>query len=426
MGTELPGAANVHRSTPDKLNLNVGKYYLFHFFLNFQLWWPIWIIYLKEERGLTQTQVTLIDVPFWISIVLLQIPAAAFADRWGRKPTLIASASAFALAITLFGLASSFPLLLLSYLIWGLAFSLLNGTESAFIYDTLKGLGREHEYQRIYGRCWAIMTAGGLAGTLIGAPVADATSLPFPIVLSGGLAMFSVLIATTFREPPRLTQAGPRPTYGEIIRESAQIVRHQPAIRYSILFFGLVAVGSIGPIFFFQPFLVEHGIGTGEVGIWQTPMRLAAIVGALGAPSIVMFLGERRTFVLMPVALISSYALLAFWDSVNAQVAFSLLNFVAITSQPLLTDYVNRRVPSAQRATVVSLTNLTRSAVLIPSAPLLGMLADQVSSQAPFWAGGIIAAMVGLPLLLLWLPHLGGRSERKTVVPEAAVASGGD
>ena len=113
----------------DTMQANIRRYYLYNFFLNFQLWWPIWIIYLKEERGLSQTQVTLIDVPFWLSIVLLQIPAAALADRWGRRPALIASGCCFALAITLFGLASSFPLLLLSYLVWGVAFSLYNGTD---------------------------------------------------------------------------------------------------------------------------------------------------------------------------------------------------------------------------------------------------------------------------------------------------------
>jgi MFS-type transporter involved in bile tolerance (Atg22 family) len=85
-----------------------------------------------------------------------------------------------------------------------------------------------------------------------------------------------------------------------------------------------------------------------------------------------------------------------------------------------VTDYLNRRVPSEQRATVVSLTNLIRSFVLIPSAPLLGLLADKVSDQAAFWAGGIIVAALGLPLVLLWLPHLGGRTERAVVEVAAA------
>src|SRR3990172_6116533 len=116
-------------SAPAGMQANIWKYYLFHFVLNFQLWWPIWVIYLTEKRGLTLSHVTLIDVPFWGSMIFLQIPAAAIADRYGRKPTLIAAAAAFAAAITLFGLAASFWLIMGSYLIWGIGFSLLFGTE---------------------------------------------------------------------------------------------------------------------------------------------------------------------------------------------------------------------------------------------------------------------------------------------------------
>lgn len=125
---------------------NIWKFYLFQFLLNLQLWWPIWVVYLTEQRGFTLGQVTLLEVPFLSSIVALQIPAAAIADRWGRKPTLMASACALTAAVTLFGLASSFTLILVSYLIWGIGFSLLFGTESAFLYDTLKALGREDDY----------------------------------------------------------------------------------------------------------------------------------------------------------------------------------------------------------------------------------------------------------------------------------------
>jgi len=201
------------------LQANIRKYYAFHFFLNFQLWYPIWILYLTQTRGLTLSQVTLIDVPFWTSIILLQIPAAAIADRWGRRPTLVASAAGFAIAITFFGLATNFWLILCSYLVWGMAFSLLSGTESAFIYDTLKSLGREGEYPRIYGRGWAVQTAAMVGGTLLGAPIADATSLPFPIVLSGGLAAFATIAAFTFKEPlahERSAERGQR--YGQMMR----------------------------------------------------------------------------------------------------------------------------------------------------------------------------------------------------------------
>ncbi|MDP2673389.1 MAG: MFS transporter [Dehalococcoidia bacterium] len=404
---------------------NIWKFYLFQFLLNFQLWWPIWVIYLTEERGLSLGQVTLIDVPFWGSIIALQIPAAAIADRWGRRPTLLAGALFFSIAVTVFGLATSFELILVSYLIWGVGFALLGGTESAFLYDTLKALGREDEYPRVYGRAWGLVFAAAMAGTLLGAPVAKATDLSFPIVVSGGIAFLAVLAAASFTEP-RLEGGRRRHlSYGQIIGESVEILRRRPAVRYSVLFYGLITIGSIGPIFFFQPFLRQHGIGLGEVGLWQTPTRIAGIIGAVAAYRIIAALGERRTFYLMPAVLFASWALLAVWDSVYAQVAFPVMSLVVALSQPTVTDYLNRRVPTDQRATVVSLTNLARSAVLVPSAPLLGQLADRASLRASYWAGGALIAALALPLLALWSPLL-RRSGEAEEVPEPAASAPAD
>jgi MFS family permease len=404
---------------------NIWKFYLFQFLLNFQLWWPIWVLYLTEQRGFTLGQVTLLDVPFWMSIIALQVPAAAISDRWGRKPTLIAAACALTAAVTLFGLASSFALILVSYLIWGIGFSLLFGTESAFLYDTLKALGREEDYPRVYGRAWGLVTTAALAGTLLGAPVAAATSLSFPIVFSGGLAFLAVLAAATFTEPAPEARSGPGLTYGRIITDSVDILRRRPAVRYSILFYGLITVGSIAPVFFFQPFLLDHDIAVGQVGFWQTPARLAGIVGAVGAYRILTTLGPRRTFYLMPAVLFASYALLAAWDSVFAQLAFPFMNMMVFLSQPAVTTYINQRVPTEQRATMVSLTNLIRAAVLIPAAPLLGLLADEASLAASFWAGGAMIAVLGLPLLILWSPFL-LREGEPAPAPEAAPTTPAD
>ncbi|HSP55754.1 MAG TPA: hypothetical protein VLS25_09215, partial [Dehalococcoidia bacterium] len=208
---------------------------------------------------------------------------------------------------------------------------------------------------------------------------------------------------------------------GRIIRESFAIVRDKPAVRYGILYFGLITVGSIGPIFFFQPFLVEHHVNLGEVGLWQTPMRLAAVVGALLAHRLISGFGEKRTFYMMAISLVASYGLLATWDSVYAQLAFPVLNASVVLSQPGVTNFLNKLVATEQRATVLSLTSLVRSVILIPSAPLLGALADQ-SLGAAFGAGAIIVAVLGLPLLILWTPYLDQAEVEATDITEPVVA----
>jgi MFS family permease len=385
---------------------NIWKFYIQTFLLNFQLWYPIWVIYLQEERGLTLGQVTLVEVPHLLTIVLLQIPAAAIADRWGRRTTLALGALLSATGVTLFGLADTYLLILFSYVIWGAAFALMSGSDSAFLYDSLKALGREDEYQRIYGGAWAVLSAASLAGTLIGAPVAAATSLPFPIVLSGAIAALGVLAALTFTEPqPSHDEA--RLAYREVMRESIRLAVHQPTVRYAILFFGVLTIGGIAPVFFFQPFLTRHDIDLSQVGFWQTPTRMMGILGALIAYRVASRLGERRTFVILPLALAGSYAVLGGWDSVYAQVVFPVMSLAAVMARPVVTDYLNRRVPTNQRATVISLTNLTYCLMLIPLAPIVGLIADKASLSAAFWTGAGIT-LAGMVILPLWWRAMAG------------------
>jgi hypothetical protein len=71
---------------------------------------------------------------------------------------------------------------------------------------------------------------------------------------------------------------------------------------------------------------------------------------------------------------------------------------------------------------VVSLTNLARSAVLVPSAPLLGQLADRASLKASYWAGGALVAALSLPLLALWSPLLLRAGETEEALEPAASA----
>ena len=220
-------------------------------------------------------------------------------------------------------------------------------------------------------------------------------------MLSGGIAALGFLAALSFTEPRRFREGEPQLAYRQVMRESIRLALHQPTVRYAILFFGILTIGGIAPVFFFQPFLERHDIDLSQVGFWQTPTRVVGVVAALVAYRVVSQLGERRTFVLLPLAMVGSYALLAAWDSVYAQITFPVMNLAAVMGRPVVTDYLNRRVPTSQRATVLSLTNLTYCLILIPLAPIVGLIADKLGLLAAFWAGSGIT-LGGMVVLPLW------------------------
>ena len=64
--------------------------------------------------------------------------------------------SLFAVAVFIFGIAESYPVILLSYGAWGLGLTFQSGADVALLYDSLKRGGREDEFQKINSRLTAL------------------------------------------------------------------------------------------------------------------------------------------------------------------------------------------------------------------------------------------------------------------------------
>ena len=62
---------------------NIPLFYAFQLACNLALWSSIWVLYLQEMRGLSLTQITALDAPFWVIAILAFICAVSLLI-WGR------------------------------------------------------------------------------------------------------------------------------------------------------------------------------------------------------------------------------------------------------------------------------------------------------------------------------------------------------
>jgi MFS family permease len=389
---------------------NVRRFYLYTFFIQFQLWFPIWVVYLQEKRGFSLTQVTAVDIAFWMVIVLAEMPTGAVADRWGRKTSLLLGAITFATAIFFFGLASNFWSVLVTYVIWGISMTLASGADAAFLYDSLVPLKRENEFTRIMGRARACGVVAALVGGLIGAPLAAATDLSVPILVSAGLLVIAVLIVLTFREPAHHQQeARPNLPYLQIMGAALRHTWRTPALRtMTALNAVLMSAGMTGFIFF-QPFLVEAGVPIGDFGLLDVPVRLAAVAGSLVAYRLARRLGERNLLLALTAGFSGALLVLAAVPLPAGVLIFALLNFQLSTLGPVTTAYVNRHAPQHLRATVASVSNMAVSVVFAVVEPGLGFIADRTELRTSFLVGGAGVGMLGILTFVAW--RLASRSE---------------
>ncbi|HJN93192.1 MAG TPA: MFS transporter [Dehalococcoidia bacterium] len=384
--------------------LNIQLFYGFRFLREAQLWIPIWIVYLIIDRGFSLSQIGIADAVFLIGLTLLEVPTGAIADRFGRSISLALGAGFLAISIAIFGLTTSFPILLASFLTWSLAETLLSGADLALVYDSLKALGREDEYEKQAGRGEAFMWGGATLGVLIGGPVAQLVSTEFTIFLGVGTTASMIFLALAMREPPRHETDGVQTGYLEGARRAISLVWRLPSVRSAMLYSAALIAGLEATGYLLQPFLLDKGQEVGVTfSLLQVPGLLAGVLGSLLAFRIVTRAGTVPVFVVIPIVGVGAYAGLALIDALGAVAFFPIILLLRSTVQPIATGYINRRVPSDQRATILSLQSLMIGLLLAPFSASVGIIFDEVGLQWAFAVPGIALAALALTTGSVWV-----------------------
>ncbi len=442
-------ASALPKYDPRLFKRNIRVYYLFMASTGFMLFLPVWIIYLMNGRGLSLTEVGVFESFFWLTIIIAEVPTGAIADRFGRRVSLALGAILFAVSTVIFAMADTFSLLLGSYLVMGIALTLYSGAGDALLYDTLRVLGRTGEYERHAGRSHGLFWAMMVLATAIGGPAAYFLGYSAAILVSAGFFLISALAALLLREPPRREsdfppdplhappadvkhtaadhEPGPEPggvpggvpIFNEMIEGFRIVWRNRP-IRYLIPFAAVLIALFDLPRFLAQPFVAQHGLdplaGATDGLIWSAlliPGYVGTMLGMLAAARLLGKLGERRSF---PAILAFGAVFLiplAIWNHLGLLGAIFMVSIAQAAIRPIATGYINRRITSDQRATVLSIFSLVHGGAM--SIVMIAILptADFISFPAAFGLALLVVVTVGVALWLLWrFAHRRDQTER--------------
>jgi MFS family permease len=240
-----------------------------------------------------------------------------------------------------------------------------------------------------------------LLGLLIGAPIAEATSFTFVITMSAIIGACALPVAFLMHEP-RHTLDSEHEAYFQTLFHGVRETWNAPALRYIVIYSGVLSAAIFGPLVFQQPFLADHGIGLGNTGWWQAPVRGVGIASALGVGWMLTRFGERTAFFALPVVLAISGLSLAGIDNAWVAVMFLGIGFCGGLQNPVLASYINHRIPSQRRATMLSVQNVVANIMFAAVQPVAGMIADEFGLQAVFLMYAIMTIVFGLGVLLLW------------------------
>ena len=425
----MSGSAADRASAHSMFARNIPLFYLFQFVRGFHFWLPIWFLFLQSQHGLAYIQIGLMEVLFGIATVVAEVPTGAIADRFGRRVSLSLGALGFAAATALFA-TLGFPSLIVGHLCMAISRTLMSGADDALLFDSLRQLKRTDQYERHAGRASAVATASLLAATIMSGPLVSALDFRSVILFSAIGMGLAGLIALAMREPPRresdFSDTGHEasvPRSGTAIwseiRAGARLALRTRPVLWTILLGGLLLATLDLPDFFIQPFIRSHGVDpadTLELGFTYSSLLLPSfaglMVGALLAAPLAARLGETRA---LPVVLIVgaiAYLPLLIVDHLALVASFAALAAMTAAVHPLAGGYINRRIPSDQRATILSIFSLGAAVLITITSGVSTALVDAFDFRAGF------GLAFGLLLIGGGLCWAGWRRTRDSAVAE--------
>ena len=419
------GGGSGSTETRRRFARNLRVYYLFYGSSGFLIWLPIWMVYLIDGRGMSLTQVALMESLFWLTLVIAEVPTGAIADRWGRRTSLFLGACGFTIASVAFAFSATYPMLMVSYAIMATSMTLYSGAGHALLFDTLRQLGRTNEYEKHVGRSEAGAFAAMLVATMLGGPLAALVGFSNTILIGASAMAVAAVFALMLREPPRSEAeftgqpagqpanqlngangqngqpAAAEPPPQSVLRNMLVgwfTVWRRKTLFAIIIFATLMGVVFEMPEFFLQTFVRFQGIDprdaldTGFVysGLIIPPIA-GMVIGSLLAAGVAGRFGERRALPLLLLAGILLFVPLMLWNSLWVIIAIALVAVLRGMIRPIATGYINRRIASDQRATVLSMFELSMGVLMAACTPLVGSAADLFSFQ---WAFALCLAVL--------------------------------
>ena len=333
----------------------------------------VWVL-LLALRGFSLVEIGLAESVFHVVSLCCELPSGLLADVLGRKRTLTASHMMFVLSTLLMAASQGIVGVCLSLAASALGYNLESGTREAITYESMLQAGQGADYLKFSSLQNGVyrFSSGG-AMLLAGASVLLGWRRAY--LLDTGITLIGFAAALTVTEPerdaPGITLRTLPSALTETVRGAWTLLRSDGAAVRIMMFNALVGACATLTGFYLQekveaavtvptllgPALFALGLGGGLAGL------LTGRLDCLSYPKAAVFTGggvllcalaTRGTC--LPVLMLSG-----------------LLAGLLDDSLQLVSDRkLNDRFPSAQRATLISVSSMIFSVFMIPLSPLFG------------------------------------------------------
>ncbi len=157
--------------------------------------------YYLTVPGVTPAVIGMILLAGSLSGFLFEIPSGYVSDKIGHKEAIIISQTLELLSTIFYLIGGNIIFLILGSVFLSASAAFLSGTGSAFMHETLRALGREHEYAKVMGKISSIGFAVPVI-FMVTAPFLVGISYKIPFLISLVIDIIGVWAAIVLVAPP--------------------------------------------------------------------------------------------------------------------------------------------------------------------------------------------------------------------------------
>ena len=362
----------------------------------FDFYVPVSAFFL-ESRGLSLTDIFMLESVLVASILVAEIPAGIIGDRFDRRRLVGAGFVFNAIAEILFATGTNFSIYALSFVMSGLSIAMLTGVQDAYIYDSL-GDDADAKAVGAWGHLSALMLTAGVTGSVVGSALGS-VDISLPALLSAAMAVVAaVCVAFLPQQNPKTHDKHPETSWVSL-KIGVKLLFTSPLLLY-------VAVGSSASFALFnavytlnQPLFAAQDVPIATWGVIAGVGQLLAAGHNYAAGRIEKRVGRKTALLLAMGYGAAGFCLMAV-PHVLAVVSGFLLVVVGIHARgPITSAVTNKLIPAHRRATVLNVASSVGSLVGIVVNPLVGLGAETSTRLTVLAIGGVLLA-----LTLTWIP----------------------
>ena len=373
--------------------------------------WGVNTLFLLDA-GLDIAEVFLANAAFTVGMVIFEIPTGVLADTSGRRMSFLLSVIVLFFAtlgyVAVAELGGGLLAFSLMSVLLGLGFTFYSGAVEAWLVDALDATGYEGELDHVFAT-GAMVTGVAMLVGAVGGGVIGTLDLSAPYILRAALLLvvFGVayfLMHDLGYERRALRLAAIPAEMNKIARASVRYGWQEPQLRL-LMFAAFLQFGFFNWAFYaWQPYFLEllgDSSAVWVAGVISALASIATIVGNTIVEWLTRFCGRRTTLLLwgvgvFAVAMIGVGLTTSFWVAVAL---YLLAMGSSGVTGPVRQSYIHHVVPSAQRATVISVDSMFANAGGIVSQTGLGQLSQRASIAHGYVFGG---ALILICIPIVW------------------------